>query len=50
MLNGRKNAVIGLGALLTFILLELMAAATGVAMFLNVVLDVDLPFLADREG
>ena len=50
MLNGRKNAVIGLGALLTFILLELMAAAAGVAIFLTVVLDVDLPFLADGEG
>ncbi|XIA62802.1 hypothetical protein ACFIOY_25605 [Bradyrhizobium sp. TZ2] len=49
MLNGRKNAVIGLGALLTFILLELMAVAAGVAVFLNVVLDVDLPFIANGE-
>lgn len=47
MLNGRKNAVIGLGALLTFILLELMAVAAGVAVFLTVVLDVDLPLIAD---
>jgi hypothetical protein len=47
MLNGRKNAVIGLGALFTFILLELMAVAAGAAAFLTVVLDVDLPPIAD---
>ena len=47
MLNGRKNAVIGLGALCAFLLLELMAVAAGIVVFLDVVLDVDLPFIAD---
>ena len=47
MLNGRKNAVIGLSALLTFILLELTAVAAGVAVFLSVVMDMDLPFIGD---
>lgn len=49
MLNGRKNAVIGLGALFAFVLLELMAVATGVAVFLDVVLDIDLPFIPDSR-
>lgn len=47
MLNGRKNAVVGLGALLTFIILELTAVAAGVAVFMSVVLDIDLPFIED---
>jgi hypothetical protein len=46
MWNGWKKAAIGLSALLAFILLELMAVAGGVAVFLGIVLDVDLPFLA----
>ena len=49
MLNGRKNAVIGLGALFAFLLLELMAVAAGVVVFLDVVLDVDLPFIPDSR-
>ena len=49
MLNGRKNAVIGLGALCAFVLLELMAVAAGVAVFLDVVLDIDLPFIPDSQ-
>lgn len=47
MLNGRKNAVIGLGALATFIFLELMALTACVGVVLAVVLDVDLPFIGD---
>ena len=44
MLNGRKNAVIGFGALCAFVLLESMAVPpAGVAVFLDVVLDIDLP-------
>ena len=49
MWNGWKKAAIGLGALLAFILLELMAVIGGVAAFLGLVLDVDLPFLAVSE-
>jgi hypothetical protein len=42
MWNGWKKAAIGLSALLAFILLELMAVVSGVAVFLGLVLDVDL--------
>lgn len=49
MLNGRKNAVIGLGALFAFVLLELGAVAAGVAVFLGVVLDIDLPFIPHSQ-
>lgn len=49
MLNGRKNAVIGLGALATFIMLELVAVTACVGVFLAVVLDVDLPFIGDDD-
>jgi hypothetical protein len=49
MWNGWKKAAIGLGALLTFIVLEFMAIAAGIAAFLSFVLDVDLPFLASSE-
>ncbi|MDI1265778.1 MAG: hypothetical protein PS018_21245 [bacterium] len=48
MLNGRKRAVIGLGALATFIFLELIAVTASVGVFLAVVLDVDLPFIGDE--
>lgn len=50
MLNGRKNAVLGLSALLTLILLELMAVAVGVAVILELVLGVDVPFIGTSEG
>ena len=49
MWNGWKKAAVGLSALLTFILLEIMALAAGVAAFLSLVMDVDLPFLATSE-
>ena len=49
MWNGWKKAAIGLGALLTFIALEFMAIAAGVAAFLSFVLDVDLPFLTTSD-
>ena len=49
MWNGRKKAAIGLSALFAFILLELMAVVGGIAVFLGVVLDVDLPFFASSE-
>lgn len=49
MWNGWKKAAIGLSALGAFILLELMAVIGGVAIFLGVVLDVDLPFFEFSE-
>lgn len=36
--------------MLTFILLELTALLAGVAVFLSVVMDVNLPFLADTDN
>ena len=49
MWNGWKKAAIGLSALLAFVLLELVAVIGGVAVFLGLVLDVDLPFFAVSE-
>ena len=50
MWNGWKKAAIGLSALLAFVLLELMAVIGGVAVFLGLVMDVDLPFFAALRG
>jgi hypothetical protein len=49
MWNGWKKAAIGLSALLTFVLLELMAVIGGVAVFPGLVMDVDLPLFAASE-
>jgi hypothetical protein len=49
MWNGWKKAAIGLSALLAFVLLELAAVIGGVAVFLGLVVDVDLPFFAVSE-
>lgn len=49
MWNGRKKAAIGLSALLAFVLVELMAVVGGVAVFLGLIMDLDLPFLAGSE-
>jgi hypothetical protein len=49
MWNGWKKAAVGLSALLAFVLLELMAVIGGVAVFLGLVMDVDLPFFAASE-
>ena len=48
MWNGWKKAAIGLSALLAFVLLELMAVG-GLAVFLGLVMDVDLPLFAASE-
>jgi hypothetical protein len=47
MWNGRKKAAIGLSALFAFVLLELTAILGGIAVFLGVILDVDLPFFSE---
>jgi hypothetical protein len=49
MWNGWKKAAIGLSALLAFVVLELVAVIGGVAVFLGLVMDVDLPFFAVAE-
>jgi hypothetical protein len=49
MWNGWKKAAIGLSALIAFVLLELVAVIGGVAVFLGLVLDVDLPFFVVSE-
>jgi hypothetical protein len=50
MWNGWRKAAIGMSALLTFILLEVTALFVGVAIFLSVVMDLNLPFLADTDN
>ena len=49
MWNGWKKAAIGLSALLAFVFLELMAVIRGVAVFLGLLMVVDLPFFAVSE-
>jgi hypothetical protein len=44
-----EKSAIGLSALLAFVLLELMAVVGGVAVFLGLVMDVDLPLFAASE-
>ena len=44
-----EKAAIGLNALLAFVLLELIAVVGRVAVFLGLVMDVDLPFFAVSE-
>jgi hypothetical protein len=43
MLNGRKNAIIGLGALFTLACTELAAIIAVIALFLKFIVGVDLP-------
>ena len=50
MWNGWRKAAIGMSALLTFILLEVTALFAGVTVFLSVVMDLNLPFLADTDN
>lgn len=45
MLNGRKNAVVGLTGLLTLILLEIGVAAVVVGVGVELIFDPDWPFL-----
>lgn len=45
MINGRKNAMVGLTGLLTFILLEIGLAAGILAVGIELVFDPDWPFI-----
>ena len=49
MLNGRKNTVIGLTAIFTFVLVELAAIVSTVALVLAFVFDVDVPLLSSND-
>ena len=44
-----EKAAIGLSALLAFVVLELVAVIGGIAVFLGLVMDLDLPFFAVSE-
>lgn len=45
MINGRKNAMLGLSGLLTFILLELGLAAGILVVGIELAFDPDWPFI-----
>ena len=47
MLNGRRNAIVGLTGLLTFILLEIGLAAGVLAVGVELLFDPDWPFIDD---
>jgi len=49
MFNGRKNTVIGLTAIFTFVLVELAAVVGTVALVLQFAFDVDVPFLSSSD-
>ena len=49
MFNGRKNAVIGLTAIFTFVVVELAAIVGTVALVLSFAFDVDVPFFSSRD-
>ena len=49
MFNGRKNTVIGLTAIFTFVLVELAAIVSTVALVLQFAFDVDIPFLSSSD-
>ena len=49
MYNGRKNTVIGLTAIFTFVLVELAAIVGTVALVLQFVFDVDVPLLSSSD-
>jgi len=49
MFNGRKNTVIGLTAIFTFVLVELAAVVCTVALVLQFAFDVDIPLLSSSE-
>ncbi|MBA2402704.1 MAG: hypothetical protein H0V72_29215 [Bradyrhizobium sp.] len=50
MFNGRKNTVIGLTAIFTFVLVELAAIVSTVALVLQFAFDVELfPIFSSRD-
>jgi hypothetical protein len=49
MFNGRKNTVIGLTAIFTFVLVELAAIVSTIALVLQFAFDVDLPIFSSND-
>ena len=49
MFNGRKNAVIGLTAIFTFVLVELAAVVSTVALVLQFAFDVEFPLFSSSD-
>jgi hypothetical protein len=49
MFNGRKNTVIGLTAIFTFVLVELAAIVSTVVLVLQFAFDVDFPIFSSRD-
>ena len=49
MINGRKNAVVGLTTVFTFVMVELAVVVCAVALVLELVFDVDVPLLAFND-
>jgi hypothetical protein len=49
MFNGRRNTVIGLTAIFTFVLVELAAIVSTIALVLQFAFDVDVPFFSSSD-
>jgi hypothetical protein len=49
MLNGRKNAIIGLSAIITLAFVELATIGAAIALFLEFIVGVDLPIFSTRD-
>ncbi|MBR1267398.1 hypothetical protein JQ629_07750 [Bradyrhizobium sp. AUGA SZCCT0222] len=49
MINGRKNAVVGLTTIFTFVIVELTVVVCAVGLVLELVFDVDVPLLAFND-
>ena len=49
MINGRKNAVVGLTTIFTFVIVELAVVVCAVGLVLELLFDVDVPLLAFND-
>ncbi|MBR1200313.1 hypothetical protein JQ634_19545 [Bradyrhizobium sp. AUGA SZCCT0240] len=49
MINGRRNAVVGLTTIFTFVIVELAVVVCAVGLVLELVFDVDVPLLAFND-
>ena len=49
MFNGRKNTVIGLTAIFTFVVVELAAIVSTIVLVLQFAFDVDFPIFSSSD-
>ena len=49
MFNGRKNTVIGLTAIFTFVLVELAAIVSAIALVFQFAFDLDFPIFSSSD-